>query len=77
MNVTSFILGLIMVSVIGFIGNFIASNHQYKSVTRNDGIQATCQVVRYRFWYEIKNCSKEELNKTQVGLNEIKGYSIQ
>lgn len=77
MNITSFVLGLITVSFIGFIGNFIISNHQYKTVTRNDGTQSTCQVVRYRFWYEIKNCSKEELNKTQVGLNEIKEYNIQ
>ena len=71
----SFLVGFMLTLVVG-VSFYGYSNYRYKEVSKN-GITASCQVIKYRFWYEIRNCSKGELNSTQVGLNQIKEYRIQ
>jgi hypothetical protein len=72
----AFLAGLVFTFIGGLIGNHIVSNLTYKEVTNAQGQKATCQVVKYRFWYEIKNCSDSKMNQSMVGLREIKSFKI-
>lgn len=74
---TSFAVGLMFVVLSGLGVNYLYNNFRYKEVVNSQGKKSTCQVIKYRFWYEIKNCSDKTLNRTQVGLNQIKEYQVQ
>lgn len=73
----SFAVGLVFAIFAGIGGNYLYNNFRYKEVVNSQGRKSTCQVVKYRFWYEIKNCSDKSFNRTQVGLNQIKEYQVQ
>lgn len=74
---TSFTVGLLITVFAGIGANYLYDNFRYKEVVNAQGNKATCQVIKYRFWYEIKNCSDKTLNRSQVGLNQIKEYQVQ
>lgn len=74
----SLIAGFIfMIVLIGSISWYFVDNYSYKHVTAKNGERGVCQVIRYRFWYEIRNCSNPSLNQTIVGLNQIGYYQVQ
>lgn len=72
-----FLAGLIVALLVGGGSLYYHSNYKMKQVVDKNGNTATCQVIHYRFWYEIKNCSKPEMNQKTVWLNKIDEYKIQ
>lgn len=77
MNKEPFFAGLFFALIIGMATFYYHENFKQKQVVDKNGQTSTCQVIRYRFWYTIQNCSNPALNQKTVGLNEIKDYKIQ
>lgn len=73
----SFFAGLFLALMVGGISLYYHSNYRMKQLVDKNGNTATCQVIHYRFWYEIRNCSKPEMNQKTVWLNHIEDYQIQ
>jgi hypothetical protein len=73
----SFLAGILVALIVGGSALYYHQNHKMKQVVDKNGNTATCQVIRSRFWYEIKNCSNPKMNKQMVWTNDIKDYTIQ
>ena len=73
---TYFWSGLILTLIVGGMTHYFYDNFRTKEVISQSGVRGKCQVVKYRFWYEIKHCTNPSLNKTMVGLNEINHYQV-
>lgn len=72
----SFIIGLLITLVVGS-GYAYHQATKFKTVTNAEGLKSSCQVVRYRFWYEIKNCTQSDMNQKMVWMNDINKYKIE